>query len=105
MKKNRPAYMLTVICSEDNVKTLEDIIFKETTTIGIRRIKMERTVLERKQKTVNLSIGELNIKKCTLPDGTVRKYPEYESLSKLARDNNISIQDVISIYNKENGEH
>jgi hypothetical protein len=105
MKKNRPAYMLTVICSEDNVKTLEDIIFKETTTIGIRRIKMERTVLERKQKTANLSIGELNIKKCTLPDGTVRKYPEYESLAKLARENDISIQDVISIYNKENGEH
>jgi hypothetical protein len=84
---------------------LEDIIFKETTTIGIRRIKMERTVLERKQKTANLSIGELNIKKCTLPDGTVRKYPEYESLAKLAKENDISIQDVISIYNKENGEH
>jgi hypothetical protein len=103
MKKNRPAYLLTVICTEDNVKTLEDIIFKETTTIGIRRIKMERTILERKPKTVTLSIGELNIKKCTLPDGTVRKYPEYESMAKLARENNISIQDVISIYNTENG--
>jgi hypothetical protein len=103
MKKNRPAYLLTVICTEDNVKTLEAIIFKETTTIGIRRIKMERTILERKPKTVTLSIGELNIKKCTLPDGTVRKYPEYESMAKLARENNISIQDVISIYNTENG--
>jgi hypothetical protein len=103
MKKNRPAYLLTVICTDDNVKTLEDIIFKETTTIGIRRIKMERTILERKPKTVTLSIGELNIKKCTLPDGTVRKYPEYESMAKLARENNISIQDVISIYNTENG--
>jgi uncharacterized protein (TIGR00299 family) protein len=103
MKKNRPAYLLTVICTEDNVKTLEDIIFKETTTIGIRRIKMERTILERKPKTVTLSIGELNIKKCTLPNGTVRKYPEYESMAKLARENNISIQDVISIYNTENG--
>jgi hypothetical protein len=101
MKKNRPAYLLTVICSDDKVDTMENIIFNETTTIGIRRVKMERTILERKQKTVDLSIGELNIKKCTLPDGTVRKYPEYESMAKLARENNISLQDVISIYNKE----
>jgi hypothetical protein len=101
MKKNRPAYLLTVICSEDRVVELENIIFKETTTIGIRKVKMERTILDRQKDLVDLSIGKLIIKKCMLPDGTIRKYPEYESVQKLARNNNMSIQDVISTFNKE----
>jgi hypothetical protein len=101
MKKNRPAYLLTVICTEDKIDILENIIFKETTTIGIRRAKMERTILDRKQEQVTLSIGELSVKKCVLPDKTTRKYPEYEAVAKLARENNMSIQEVIAIYNKE----
>jgi uncharacterized protein (TIGR00299 family) protein len=101
MKKNRPAYLLTVICSEDKIDKLENIIFKETTTIGIRRGKMERTVLDRQKDSVDLSIGNLSVKKCVLPDGTIRNYPEYESVQKLARNNNMSIQDVISTFNKE----
>ena len=47
MKKNRPAYQLNVICSEEMLTKMEEIIFRETTTIGIRRMKMERTVLKR----------------------------------------------------------
>lgn len=47
MKKNRPAYLLNVICSEADIETLEQIIFEETTTIGIRRIQMESTGLKR----------------------------------------------------------
>jgi hypothetical protein len=101
MKKNRPAYLLTAICTEDKVGTLENIIFKETTTIGIRRVKMERTILERSKESVTLSIGQLSVKKCILPDGTIRKYPEYENVASLAQKNNMSIQEVISTYNKE----
>jgi hypothetical protein len=80
---------------------LENIIFKETTTIGIRRVKMERTILERSKESVTLSIGQLSVKKCILPDGTIRKYPEYENVASLAQKNNMSIQEVISTYNKE----
>lgn len=47
MKKNRPAYQLDVICEEEKRETLENIIFTETTTIGIRRCQMERTVMKR----------------------------------------------------------
>ena len=46
MKKNRPAYQINVICKEQDISGLEQIIFRETTTIGIRRVEMERTVLE-----------------------------------------------------------
>jgi uncharacterized protein (DUF111 family) len=101
MKKNRPAYLLTVICTEDKVDILENIIFNETTTIGIRRIKMERTILERENELVELSIGKLNVKKCVLPNGIVRRYPEYENMAELARRNNMSIQDVVTRFNKD----
>ena len=46
-KKNRPAYTLTVICKEEDRENLENLIFAETTTIGIRRAEMQRTILKR----------------------------------------------------------
>ena len=101
MKKNRPAYKLTVICEKSSVKELEDIIFRETTTIGIRKVKMERTVLKREMETVKLSIGEIMVKKCILPDGTVRRYPEYETLAGLAEKTGKSLMEIFNICKKE----
>ncbi len=95
MKKNRPAYLLTVICGRECVDTLENIIFRETTTIGIRKVKMERTILEREQETVALSAGEIKVKKCVLPDGTVRRYPEYETAARLARETGKPMQEIL----------
>lgn len=95
MKKNRPAYQLTVLCKKELVEALEEIIFKETTTIGIRRIKMQRTVLARELETVRLSAGDIQVKKCFLPDGTVRRYPEYETIAELARSTELAMQDIL----------
>lgn len=95
MKKNRPAYLLTVICGRECVEALENIIFRETTTIGIRKVKMERTILEREQETVVLSAGEIKAKKCVLPDGTVRRYPEYETVARLARETGKPMQEIL----------
>lgn len=95
MKKNRPAYQLTVICKKESIERLEQILFKETTTIGIRRIKMERTILERQIETLHLKIGDIKVKKCTLLDGTIRVYPEYETIAELARKTGLAIQDII----------
>lgn len=95
MKKNRPAYMLTVICDKAHIKKMEQIIFEETTTIGIRRMRMERTVLEREETVIALERGEVKAKKCTLPDGQVRLYPEYESVAELARKNDVPFQQVM----------
>lgn len=94
MKKNRPAYLLTVICDKVRIKPLEEIIFKETTTIGIRRIKMERTVLKRECEVLKMEYGEIKVKKCTLPDGEVRYYPEYDSVAELAEKKGISFRQV-----------
>lgn len=48
MKKNRPAYKLSVLCDKDKLEDVEDIIFSNTSSIGIRKIEVERSVLERK---------------------------------------------------------
>lgn len=89
MKKNRPAYQLNVICAKDDVAKLEEIIFHETTTIGIRKVEMERTVLERESRTVRTSLGEVQVKACGR-----RVYPEYESLAALCREKNLPYLEV-----------
>lgn len=104
MKKNRPAYLLTVLCAKEYVDILENIIFRETTTIGIRKIMMERSILERDVETVQLPIGEIKVKKCTLPDGMIRRYPEYETVAHLAGKTGRSIQDILTLYHKYEGE-
>ena len=84
MKKNRPAYELNVICTEEKREELEHIIFEETTSIGIRRIPVERTVLDRRMVQVDLPWGKASLKIC----GTGTRewvYPEYESVAELAK--------------------
>ena len=93
MKKNRPAYQLNVICKEEDIEKLDGIIFRETTTIGIRRQKMERSVLKRQVKTVKTSLGEARIKVCFMENG-MRAYPEYESVRELCRKNGLSFQET-----------
>lgn len=97
MKKNRPAYELIVICKEADIPTMETILFRETTTIGVRRMKMERTTLERKFDIVPTKFGDVEVKVCTLPDGSVYVYPEYESVAKLAKENGIPFQNVVNV--------
>ena len=101
MKKNRPAYQLNVICDRETVPEMETIIFRETTTIGIRKMEMERTVLERSAGKITTSLGEAEVKVCILPDGARRGYPEYASVERLAKKNGISFRDAFEIIKRE----
>lgn len=94
MKKNRPGYQINVICDETDIRKMEEIIFKETTTIGIRRQKMERSILKRQQATVSTSYGEILCKVCDYPDGSRRYYPEYESVAGAAKAREIAFEEV-----------
>ena len=93
-KKNRPAYTLTVICKESEREKLENLIFSETTTIGIRRVEMERTVLQREIQKKDTPVGTAIVKACTLPDGNIRYYPEYENVAELAERNQLSFRET-----------
>lgn len=93
MKKNRPAYQLNVICKEEDIKRLEQIIFEETTTIGICRMKVERSILERRMETYPTTLGDIQVKVCG-EAGRERYYPEYECLVRICKKTGKSYQEV-----------
>ena len=93
MKKNRPAWVLNVICKEEDIETLQNIIFEETTTIGIRYSRMERTILPRETRTLPTPWGEVLAKVCTL-NGKEQLYPEYESVAQLSREKEIPFTEI-----------
>lgn len=93
MKKSRPAWELTVICREEDRAKLEALIFAETTTIGIRRARMERTVLPRRRDVVHTAYGDVAVKRCLLENGE-RCYVEYDSAVKLAQEQGVPLQDI-----------
>lgn len=93
MKKNRPAQMLTVICDGGLVSNMESIIFKHTTTIGIRKYKVERTILKREFENIETKYGTVRFKVCTHED---RKYyyPEYEDVKLICDEKGLIYKEV-----------
>jgi uncharacterized protein (DUF111 family) len=86
MKKGRPGYLLRVQCRQADAPEFEDIIFRGATTIGVRRIAFEGTMLRRESVVVTLPYGKVQVKKCFWRD-EVFYYPEYESVKELAESN------------------
>ena len=95
MKKNRPAVMLSVIADDTTAGALENIILRETTTIGLRRTRMSRRVLDRTLETVATPRGEAKVKVCRI-DGGVKVYPEYESVKAIARQSGAPFSDIFN---------
>lgn len=93
MKKNRPAYQLNVLCSEADIPKMEQIIFTQTTTIGIRKQRMERSILPRKVEVLQTSFGEIRVKICDL-DGSQRIYPEYDSVAHICQQTGKSFPEI-----------
>lgn len=93
MKKNRPGWELTVIAAIDDVEELEQIIFGETTTIGIREMKVERTCLPREEKEVVTPYGTASAKGVEVK-GRMKWYPEYKTVKKLAKKHKVSFAEV-----------
>ena len=94
MKKNRPGVQIQVICEPELRTKMEEILFRETTTIGIRRAKMERTVLNREACRVHTPFGEIDGKKVSA-EGFERIYPEYESAAELAAEKEVPLYEVL----------
>ena len=96
MKKNRPAVMLSVICKDAQAEKLAQIIFTETSTIGIRVRQTRRLILNRELKTLKTAVGDIRVKSYGV-SGLERVQPEYEDCAKIARENNLSLQEVYEI--------
>jgi uncharacterized protein (DUF111 family) len=93
MKKGRPGTKVSIISEANIVKQMEDILFTETTTIGIRKFAVERTILDRTSEIIDTRYGPVRIKK-VLFNGKEMIRPEYEECKKIALENNLSIQQI-----------
>lgn len=101
MKKNRPGYRMSVTCRKQDMFKLQNIIFRETTTIGIRYRFEYRTELQREMLEIDTKYGKIKAKK-VLNNGEEYIYPEYESVKKLAKENNIPLKELYHLSNHKN---
>ncbi len=96
MKKGRPAYRLTVGCRREDVFRLQNIIFRETTTIGIRYRFESRTELGREMIEIDMQYGKIKAKKVE-NNGETYVYPEYESMKQVAQKNHIPLKELYKL--------
>ncbi|MEO7673670.1 MAG: nickel pincer cofactor biosynthesis protein LarC, partial [Pyrinomonadaceae bacterium] len=96
MKKNRPATMLSVLCSNKTKDWIMEMLYSETTTLGIRSTNIERNSLPRETVVVKTSYGDVSVKVARYGDKIVNVMPEYEHVRKLAVENNVPFRVVHS---------
>ena len=95
MKKNRPATLLRVLCRPDDVRAMTDILFVETTTLGIREHTVRRHALQRSMQTVETPYGAVRVKVAALPHGgLIKAAPEYEDCRRLAEQHGVPLHEV-----------
>jgi uncharacterized protein (TIGR00299 family) protein len=95
MKKNRPGTLLTVLCKPEDASKLTQLIFTETTTLGVRRRDEVRQTLARRWENVNTQWGEVRVKIASM-NGTVTNYaPEYEDCRRIATQHHVPLKTVI----------
>lgn len=92
-KKSRPGIMLTILCRPEDKERLLPLIFRHTTTLGVRENRLHRYILQRKIETVQTPYGPVRQKLATGYGVERRKY-EYEDLARLAREHEVSLRDV-----------
>jgi uncharacterized protein (TIGR00299 family) protein len=95
MKKNRPGMLLTVLCKPEDTTKLTQLIFTETTTLGVRRRDEMRQTLARRWESVGTPWGEVRIKIASM-NGTVTNYaPEYEDCRRIAAEHHVPLKTVM----------
>jgi uncharacterized protein (TIGR00299 family) protein len=103
MKKSRPAVMLSVLCNSDAEQRLSELILRETTTFGLRRVAVQKTALEREMRTIATRLGDIRVK-IALRDGKrLKMKPEYEDCRRIAQERKMPLREVYEIVQKEIG--
>lgn len=104
MKKNRPGVLLQLLCSQAKVNKMKDILFAETTTLGIRYYPLTVHRLERTFKKVSVEWGTVTVKEGIYKGEVVQRAPEYEECKKIAVLHNIPLKKVYEQIWKAYGE-
>ena len=100
MKKSRPGVMLTVLCKEANKEEMVRLIFRHTTTLGIREKRCQRHILDRRMESVDTPYGKVH-RKISTGYGVQRTKYEYNDLARIAREQNLSLFEVLDKMNDE----
>lgn len=99
MKKNRPGIHLTVLCNDADLSTIEEIILRETSTLGLRKYPVTRVCMDRHFKKLATPLGEVTIKISEY--GTIRREsPEYEDIRRIARETGKSLGEIFEMVEK-----
>ena len=100
MKKNRPGVLLTCMCRLEDRERLVSLLFRHTTTLGIRESQCSRYTLSRSQRSLETPWGPVRIK-TSAGWGVTREKPEYEDLAKIARDQDLPLDKVKELLPKD----
>ncbi len=96
MKKGRPGIVVAVLVADDRRAAVSRVLFEETTTLGIRRRRVEREVLAREVRAVKTAYGEVRVKAALLDGREVGAHPEYEDCAARAREHSVSVKEVVA---------
>jgi len=96
MKKNRPGTLVTILCEQAHVARMIDLVFRETTTIGVRTHDVRRKVLDRELVPVETAFGEVRVKISRMNGSVLNATPEYEDCQRIAAEKGIPLRQVIA---------
>jgi uncharacterized protein (TIGR00299 family) protein len=94
MKKNRPGTLVTVVAAPERRSAMADVIFRETTTIGLRHSEVERECLQREIVSIDTPVGAIRFKLASRDGRVVNAVPEFDDCARIAAANNMSVKDV-----------
>jgi pyridinium-3,5-bisthiocarboxylic acid mononucleotide nickel chelatase len=97
MKKGRSGWLLTVLLNDQNIEQISGVIFANTSTFGLRYIRKERIILERKIQRVDTIYGPASIKIGLLRNNEVQRSVEYEDALRIAKEHNLPLQQVYDV--------
>ncbi len=101
MKKNRPAILLSILTTEKNEDPLKDLLFRETSTFGIKSFRVKKSILKREVEEVSTSLGLVRIKKGLLGDEVIKSKPEFEDVLRISKEKQIPLMEVYKKIEKE----
>lgn len=99
MKKNRPGILLTVLTTRELLTTVQDFLFRETTSFGLRMNEKQRVILDREFRNVSTPFGEITIKLGSKNGVILQRAPEFESCRKLAEKSGVSVREIFTAAN------
>ncbi|MGI8884492.1 MAG: nickel insertion protein, partial [Pyrinomonadaceae bacterium] len=94
MKKNRPATMISILCDESKRETLTDLLYRETSTLGVRISNVERNCLEREIRKIETEYGEIDVKLAKYKNKIVNAKPEYDQMREFALQSKKSLREI-----------